>query len=254
MAIPRRTLFIALGSIVALIFLIILCIPLFLNADSFRARIESTLTTSLGRKVTLGKLDLSVLSGSLVAENATIADDPAFSNQPFLEAKKLKIGIEMMPLIFSREIHITSFTLDSPTTVLLRAANGTWNFSSIGNAHPAAAANKDTNSTIPNLTIGHVSITNGQLITGNVPAPGAPSTPRRTFDQVNFDAKDFSFEKAFPFTFSAHLPGDATISVNGNAGPVNVKDASLTPFGVHFTAKHLDPLAAGFLDATSGLR
>ncbi|MGD0445704.1 MAG: AsmA family protein [Edaphobacter sp.] len=253
MAIPRRTLFVVLGSIVALL-LIIISIPLFLNADSFRARIESTLTTSLGRKVTLGKLDLSVLSGSLVAENATIADDPAFSNQPFLEAKKLKIGIEMMPLIFSREIHITSFTLDSPTTILLRAANGSWNFSSIGNAHPAAAANKDANSVIPNLTIGHVSITSGRLITGNVPAPGAPSTPRRTFDQVNFDAKDFSFAKTFPFTFSAHLPGDATVSVNGNAGPVNVTDASLTPFGVHFTAKHLDPLAAGFLDATSGLR
>jgi AsmA protein len=254
MALPRRTLFIVLGSIVALVLLVVLCIPLFLNADGFRARIESTLTTSLGRKVTLGQLGLSVLSGSLVAENATVADDPAFSNQPFLEAKKLKIGIEMMPLIFSHEIHITSFTLDSPTTILLRAANGTWNFSSIGNAHPAAAASGNTSSVIPNLTIGHISITNGKLITGNVPVPGAPSTPRRTFDQVDFDAKDFSFEKAFPFSVSAHLPGEATVSISGNAGPVNVKDASLTPFGVHLSAKHLDPLAAGFLDATAGLR
>src|SRR6266446_4881901 len=98
MAIPRRTLLIVLGSIVALILIVALAIPLFLNADTFRTRIETALTTSLGRKVTLGKLDLSVLTGSLVAENANIADDPAFSNQPFLQASKAKIGIEMIPL------------------------------------------------------------------------------------------------------------------------------------------------------------
>src|SRR6202022_3163157 len=97
MAPPRRTLFIVLGSILALILVAVLAIPLFLNADNFRTRIESTLSTSLGRKVTLGKLDLSVWSGSLVAQNATIADDPAFSTQPFLQASKAKIGIEIIP-------------------------------------------------------------------------------------------------------------------------------------------------------------
>ena len=253
MAFPRRPLLIVLGSILALILLVAIAIPLFLNADAFRTRIETALTTSLGRKVTLGKLDLSVLTGSLVAENATVADDPAFSHQPFLEAKTLKIGIEMIPLLFSREIHITGFALDSPRTILLRAANGTWNYSSIGSAHSAAPASKESSSLIPNLTVGHVNITNGQLITGNVPVPGAASTPRRTFDQIDFDAKDFSFEKPFPFTTSAHLPGDSTVSLTGNAGPINVKDASLTPFGVHLTAKNLDPIMAGFVDATAGI-
>jgi len=109
MALPRRTLLIVLGSIVALVLLVGLSIPLFLNADTFRTRIETALTTSLGRKVTLGKLDLSVLTGSLVAENATVSDDPAFGTQPFLQASKVKIGIEVFPLIFSREIHITGF-------------------------------------------------------------------------------------------------------------------------------------------------
>jgi uncharacterized protein involved in outer membrane biogenesis len=90
MALPRRTLLIVLGSIVALILLVALAIPLFLNADAFRTRIETALTTSLGRKVTLGKLDLSVLTGNLVAENATIADDPAFSTQPFLRPPRSK--------------------------------------------------------------------------------------------------------------------------------------------------------------------
>jgi len=253
MALPRRTLLIVLGSIVALVLLIALAVPLFLNADAFRTRIETALTTSLGRKVTLGKLDLSVLTGNLLAENATIADDPAFSTQPFLEASKVKIGIEMFPLILSREIHITGFAIDSPKITLLRAANGTWNYSTIGGAQQNTAANKESSTLIPNLTVGHVTISNGQLTVGSEPAPGMPVTPRRTYDQLSLDAKDFSFQKPFPFTASAHLPADGTVSLNGNAGPINPHDASLTPFGVHLEAKHIDPLAAGFVDSTSGV-
>jgi AsmA protein len=253
MALPRRTLLIVLGSIVALVLIIGLCIPLFLNADTFRTRIETALTTSLGRKVMLGKLDLSVLTGNLVAENATLADDPAFSTQPFLEASKVKIGIEMFPLIFSREIHITGFAIDSPKITLLRAANGTWNYSTIGSAQQNTAANKDSSTLIPNLTVGHVSITNGQLTVGITPTPGTPAAPRRTYDQLNLDAKDFSFQKSFPFTASANLPAGGTVSLNGSAGPINPHDASLTPFNAHVEVKHIDPLAAGFVDATSGV-
>src|SRR5579871_6129699 len=99
----RRTLFIVLGSIVALILIAILAIPMFLNADSFRTRIESAMSTSLGRKVTLGKLNLSVLSGGLVAENSSVADDPAFSNQPFLQTGPVKINVELLPLLFDHE-------------------------------------------------------------------------------------------------------------------------------------------------------
>jgi hypothetical protein len=253
MALPRRTLLIVLGSIVALILLVLLCIPLFLNADAFRARIETALTTSLGRKVTLGKLDLSVLTGSLVAENATIADDPAFSNQPFLQASKVKIGIEVLPLIFSREIHITGFAIDSPKINLLHAANGTWNYSTIGSAQQNTAANKESGTLIPNLTVGHVTISNGQLTVGGAPTPGMPATPPRTYDQLTLDAKDFSLQKSFPFTVSAHLPGNGTVSLNGNAGPINPHDASLTPFSAHVEAKHIDPLAAGFVDSAAGV-
>jgi len=256
MALPRRTLLIVLGSIVALIVLVALAIPLFLNADAFRTRIETSLTTSLGRKVTLGKLDLSVLTGSLVAENATVADDPAFSTQPFLQAAKVKIGVEVLPLILSREIHITGFAIDSPKITLLRAASGTWNYSTIGSAQQNTAANsvnKDSSTLIPNLTVGHVTISNGQLTVGTTPAPGMPATPRRTYDQLALEGKEFSFQKSFPFTVSAHLPADGSVSLKGSAGPINPHDASLTPFSATVEAKHIDPLAAGFVDATSGV-
>jgi hypothetical protein len=253
MALPRRPLLIVLGSIVALILLIVIAIPLFLNGDAFRARIETALTASLGRKVTLGKLDLSVLTGSLVAGNASIADDPAFSTEPFLQASRVKIGIEIFPLIFSREIHITSFAIDAPKITLLRAAKGTWNYSTIGSAQQNTAANKESSTLIPNLTVGHVTISDGRLTVGTESAPGMRAIPRRIYDQLSIDVKDFSFQKSFPFTVSAHLPGDGTVSLKGNAGPINPHDASLTPFDAHLEAKHIDPLAAGFVESSSGV-
>jgi AsmA protein len=244
---------IAIGAVVALVLLVAVCLPLFLNADSFRARIESTLTKSLGRKVTIGKLDLSVWSGGLVATNATVADDPAFSTQPFIQADSVKIGVDILPLILSKQIRIRGFSLQSPKVQLLRAANGTWNYSTIGKTAPTAQ-DADTKQAFPDLTVGHVTVENGRFTVGMQPAPGAAaSAPVRVYDQVNLEAKDFGFKNAFPFTVSAHLPGDGTVSLKGNAGPINQEDASATPFSGDLEMKHIDPLAAGFVDASDGV-
>jgi AsmA protein len=244
---------IAIGAVVALVLLVAVCLPLFLNADSFRARIESTLTKSLGRKVTIGKLDLSVWTGGLVATNATVADDPAFSTQPFIQADSVKIGVDILPLVLSKQIRIRGFSLLSPKVQLLRAANGTWNYSTIGKTAPTAQ-DADTKQAFPDLTVGHVTVENGRFTVGMQPAPGAAAgAPVRVYDQVNLEAKDFGFRNSFPFTVSAHLPGDGTVSLKGNAGPINQQDASATPFSGQLEMKHIDPLAAGFVDASDGV-
>ena len=249
---PRFVL-IALGAVVALVLLVAVCLPLFLNADSFRTRIESTLTKSLGRKVSIGKLNLSVWSGGLVATNATVADDPAFSTQPFIQADSVKIGVEILPLILSKQIRIRGFSLVSPKVQLLRAANGTWNYSTIGKSG-ATAQDADTKQAFPDLTVGHVTVENGRFTVGTQAAPGGPaSAPARVYDQVNLEVKDFGFRNSFPFTVSAHLPSDGTVSLSGTAGPINQLDASATPFSGHLEMKHIDPLAAGFVDASDGV-
>jgi len=253
MASKHKTLLIALGSIVALVVVTALAIPLFLNADNFRARIEQEISTSLGRKANLGKLDLSVWSGSLVAQNATLADDPAFSNQPFLQAIAVKINIEMIPLILSRKVNITGFAIDEPKINLIRHANGTWNYSTIGSAKARTKTPSSSGAAAPDLNIARISVTNGQLSVSTEPTAGAPATPRRTYDKLNLEVKNFTLDKQFPYNASARLPGDGTVSIVGNAGPINPQDASLTPFSAKLDARHLDPAKAGFIDPSSGI-
>src|SRR5580704_16388899 len=118
----------------AILLVILIALPLLINVNSFRPKIESELMSALGRQVTMGNLSLSILSGSVVADNIAIADDPAFSRSPFITAKSLKVGVELMPLIFSRQLNMNEIKLDQPEITLLKLGNGKWNFSSIGGA------------------------------------------------------------------------------------------------------------------------
>ena len=92
------------GIAVAVLLLMLIALPFLINVNSFRPKIESELTDAMGRPVTLGKLSLSLLSGKVGVDNVTIADDPAFSKSPFITAKSLEVGVELMPLIFSKTI------------------------------------------------------------------------------------------------------------------------------------------------------
>ena len=126
-----------IGIVVAVLLLVVIALPFLINVNSFRPKLESALTEALGREVKVGNLSLSILSGSVSAEDLSIADDPAFSKDPFIRAKSLKVGVEVMPLIFSKALHVTDITLDQPEIALLRDASGKWNFSSLGNKSEA---------------------------------------------------------------------------------------------------------------------
>ena len=72
------------------------------------------MSSALGREVTLGHLTFSIMAGTLVADDISIADDPAFSAVPFVQAKKLDVGVKILPIVFHHEVRITRLNIDSP--------------------------------------------------------------------------------------------------------------------------------------------
>jgi len=109
------------GIAVAVVILTALALPFFVNANQFRPVLEQRLTAALGREVKIGDLKLSLFSGGASASEVTIADDPSFSKEPFLRAKALAVGVELWPLIFSRELNVTSLTIDQPEIGIFQA-------------------------------------------------------------------------------------------------------------------------------------
>jgi len=52
---------------------------------------------------------LALFSGSLIAKDLVVSDDPSFNAAPFLTAKEVRIGVLLRPLIFSRKVNLQSF-------------------------------------------------------------------------------------------------------------------------------------------------
>jgi AsmA protein len=238
---------IALVTAIALPILAGAAIPLFVNANTFRPLIESRLSAALSRKVTLGALSLSVLTGSLVADDLAIAEDPEFGEAPFFTAKRLHIGVQMKPLVFNRELIVQSFELDAPQIHLIHAADGTWNFSTL--SHGARSQNSTQPETLPDLSVGLITIKDGNVRIQTLPS----QRDIRVYDHLEVKLEHFYLDKAFPFTISASLPGDGKVRVSGTVGPVDRQDSSSTTFNAHLTIEHLDPVVAGFIDPAAGI-
>ena len=238
------------GIVVGCLLLILIAIPLFVNVNSFRPKIESEASSALGRPVSLGDLSLSIFSGSIGVKDISIGDDPAFSKSPFITARSLQLDVKLMPLIFSKRLEVTEIELKEPEISLIRAANGTWNFSSLGGGQAKnASTEKSGTSTPQNLSVGELEIENGKL---TVARAGTNAKPQ-VYDKVNIEMKNFSFTSRFPFEMSAGLPGDAKVELNGEAGPINAANAAATPFDATVKLTNMNVAASGFIDPASGI-
>jgi AsmA protein len=233
-----------LGAIIAVVILAVIIVPFFIDADTFRPKVQSELSTALGRPVTLGHLSFSLLSGSLVADNVTIADDPAFSASPFFAAKSLHIGVNTSELIFHRQVEITDITADSPEVHLISGQNSTWNYSSLGRD-----TSSNSQSSKSNLSVGELKITNGSVSVASQSSSAKPFV----YDKVDLTVQHVSFATQMPFELAASLPGSGTLKLSGTAGPVAQPNVVNTPVQATFSVKHFDPVAAGVVEPGQGL-
>lgn len=238
-----------LAGLLVVVIAAIAAIPFFIDANTFRPTLETRLSAGLGRTVKLGNLRLSILSGSLVADDLSIADDPAFGATPLLSARKVRIGVDMKPLIFHRQLHVRSFEIDSPQIHLVEGPNGRWNFSSLSRNATSLTSNSLSNVALFHGMVGFIGIQDGRAVVETVTAKGEPLI----YDHLQLTLHNFSLTQRFPFEIGAMLPGKGEVSVKGSVGPMDAQDAAKTPAEVDVAIHHLDPVAAGFLDPSAGI-
>src|SRR5262245_37397390 len=167
-----RNILIAVGVLVV----ILLVVPFLIPVNRFRPTIEEKASAALGRKVQVGDLSLSLLRGALTAKDLSIGDDPKFSPSPFLTAKSLSVGVEMMPLIFSKQLNVTGITIDEPQMTLLKNPAGDWNYSSIGGGSGSSGTSaktdakqapaSSTSGSSPDISVKKLELKNGKIVLG----------------------------------------------------------------------------------------
>jgi AsmA protein len=231
---------------IVVVILILFVLPFLIPVNKFRPTIEEKASEALGRKVQLGNLSLSILGGSLGIDSISVSDDPKFSNGSFLTAKSVKVGVELMPLIFSQQVNVTGIEIIDPQVMMLKNPSGQWNFSSMGGN--SAAGKPNSASGTPDVSIKKLELKNGQVTIGST-----NSQKRGVYTPVNLTATNVSMNNKFPLTLSVGLPGGGTMKVEGDVGPVDAKDAALTPQDVKLTVSKLDLAKTGVLDPSLGL-
>lgn len=97
-----------------------------------RSAILARMSEALGRPVEVARIDAGLGWGvEMDLQNIRVADDSAFSSHAFLQVRQIQARVKLIPLLM-RSLQVTSFSIDQPRVVVVRARDGRLNLSSLG--------------------------------------------------------------------------------------------------------------------------
>lgn len=108
-----------------------LLLPVFIDVNDYKSKIEQLVEESINRKLTLqGDLELKTFPFLRVRTGAlTLANPQGFPRQNMLEIQSAEIGIRLLPLVF-KKVEAGTIKFDSPVVNLTKKSNGevNWDF------------------------------------------------------------------------------------------------------------------------------
>src|SRR5260370_27644733 len=140
----------------------------FFNLSSIVAsnqkRILTRVSNELGRRVEVGQIKAQMgLRVSIEVSGLKIADDPAFSEKPFLATGHVSVEVQFVPLLYG-EARVTKLDLINPDIRIVRNARGELNMESLGTnpeeANLAKKRRKRKRSSLAELSVKALSIEN----------------------------------------------------------------------------------------------
>ena len=241
-----RKIAIIVGIVIVLIVAAVGIFVATFNPNDYRGTIQTKLEEQLGRKVTLGNMDLGLFPLRLRVANLSIADDSKFnSRSPFVQTQELAVSVKLLPLL-SKSVEVDSLSLERPTVELIKNQQGVWNFASLGEKQasaaatspapgkapaPAPAGNSGAKSSSDNqqqFLLGELAIKDGQVAITDL----QDRKPRMVYDHINLKLTDFSPDSPFNVDASVHLPGSGSqeVRLQGKGGPLAHENPASTPF------------------------
>ena len=105
----------------------------FLPLTPLKSGVEARLSSTLGRKVTIDSVRLSLTNGPCLAiTGMTAQESNAFGDGAFLRANDVRAGFSVVELLRSRRIVLNWLTIKSPQIQLVKNGDGLWNWATLG--------------------------------------------------------------------------------------------------------------------------
>ncbi|HEY6420130.1 MAG TPA: AsmA-like C-terminal region-containing protein [Candidatus Binataceae bacterium] len=223
----------------------------FFNLSSLVARnqkrILARISDALGRRVEIAHVQARAGWGvSVQITGLKVADDPAFSQLPFLVADEVSMNVEFLPLLRG-EARVSKLDLMAPDIRIVRNARGDLNLGTLGAAPGAprtsAEARKANSSrlrsSLADLQISALSVDDGAVYFTDLSEQGKPVQLRH----VDFDVANFSAAAPFDVNLKLAFPGkQQNVEVSGTVGPLlkqGVLDTADLPLEVKFNLDSL---------------
>jgi hypothetical protein len=129
-----------------LLTIIIVAVVAVLNINSYIQRNREYLIQqaekAVGRQIEVQNIEVNLWNGiGIRFENFSLADDPAFSSSPFVQAKSLQANVRLLPLL-RKDVQVKRLILHDPGINIIRNRQGVYNFASLG--EPDKKKDKET--------------------------------------------------------------------------------------------------------------
>ena len=248
--------FISVGLIITAGVILAVFLALF-DIEHYKPRITQELSSLSGRDVQIDqlRLDFKIDKGlSIAIKGLSIADDPAFSRDKALAVDSIYLNMDLLALIFQRQIAIAQIEISGPRVYLVRNKEGLLNVQTLlernvngdamgGNLQPNSAhaavstalsaprKKQKEAAVIPWMLIQAVRIEHGVLTFVDESFDPPLIVPLR---QIDLEADRLSLTKFFPFEVKAllwadqqNITADGEISIDLINTQANVQKAKL---------------------------
>jgi hypothetical protein len=244
----RRLLLVAGGLVALVLVAVVLAIAnLSRVAEANRERIVAGIAKGFGRPIEVGRISAGFRGGvSLVVDDLRVADDPAYSTEPFLVAASTHAVVRFWPLLRGR-IEIRRIVATAPQVTIIRTAEGT-NVDSLGRtpSSPKAPATPGGTPTggngIDDAAVPALAIALVNLEGGTVRYVDRTETPpvERTIAPLDVHLSDLSLGAPMRIDVRATIAGTSptVVHTRGTLGPIGETPfAADVPIDQHVTVR-----------------
>ncbi len=215
---------ISAGGLIALVILVLIAAPMFIELDRHKPMIEKTVTEATGRPFRLaGELDLSLFPWTGIAlSELHLGNPPGFENEDMLFVKSFEVRVKLFPLLF-KDLEVKRFVLEGARLVLEKQDDGTANWEGMGGEPPAAVEPEERAGEaepqevrafpLESLAVGDFSVSGSALWLDH--ATGV----RKEISDLTLKLKDVSLDRPVGISLSAQLDKQP-LSLEGSLGPL----------------------------------
>jgi len=192
--------------------------PFFVDLNRYRDRWLPVVESALGRRVEVGKIELTLLTGlGARIDGLVIHDQPAGTHEPTLRVESVRVRIRLLPLLRGR-LEVQQVALSRPRLRLARHPEGVAGVSAAGApGEPSAPA---SHVAVAALSLADLLIDDGSVIYEDLSVAGTPN--RYVFDHLQARLENLAIGKTLAVAAEARFEGgDLPLSLKGTAGPLS---------------------------------